>query len=88
MTTEDMESVIQALQIYKQDVGENIQVMNNAATDCIDNMGSDVFSEQAASRLQECVAKLSGTLEQADDLIREVQKALSEVTEAENILRG
>ena len=88
MTTEDMESVIQALQIYKQDVEENIQVMNNAATDCIDNMGSDLFSEQAAGRLQECVSKLSSTLEQADDLIREVQQALSEVTEAENILKG
>ena len=55
LDTNELQNAAQALQIYIEDVQDNIKVMNSAAIDCIDNMGSDQYSEKAANQLQECI---------------------------------
>lgn len=82
----DLQSAAQALQIYIQDVQGNISVMNSAATDCIDNMGSDQYSEKAASQLKECVRSLSSTIQEAEELYVKILKKISEIEESQNIL--
>lgn len=82
----DLQSAVQALQIYIQDVQSNIEVMNKAATDCMDNMGSDIYSEKAASKLQECVKSLSLTIEEAYELHGKILKKISDIEESQNIL--
>ena len=49
-------------------------VCPGAATDCIDNMGSDQYSEKAASQLQECVRSLSSTIQEAEELHAKILK--------------
>ena len=55
LDTNELQNAAQALQVYIEDVQDNIKVMNSAAIDCIDNMGSDQYSEKAANQLQECI---------------------------------
>lgn len=86
LDTNDLQSAAQALQIYIQDVQANISVMNNAATDCIDNMGSDQYSEKAASQLQDCVRSLSSTIQEAQELHAKILRKISEIEESQNML--
>ena len=55
--TESLGHAAAALGTYIADVRSNIQKMNDAAQDCSDNMGSDVYSNKAIANLQTC-AKL------------------------------
>ena len=43
--TESLGQAAAALGTYIADVKSNIQKMNDAAQDCSDNMGSDVYSQ-------------------------------------------
>ncbi|GAB6108628.1 hypothetical protein [Fusibacter bizertensis] len=66
--TEALEQAGLALSVYIDEVGKNIQKMQDAATDCSDNMGSDVYSQSAIQKLATCAAELSKTLQLAQDL--------------------
>lgn len=83
---EDLEMAAAALQEYIDDVQSNIDIMKRAATDCSDNLGSDVFSARAVTQVEECAAKLSGTLEQAAELKARILAKAQEIRDLESHL--
>ena len=46
--------------------------MNDAAQDCSDNMGSDVYSNKAITNLQTCAKELSKTIAGAEELRKKI----------------
>lgn len=66
--TDSLGQAAQALSVYIEEVSENIQKMRDAATDCSDNMGSDVYSQKAISKLEVCANEISKTLQDASEL--------------------
>ena len=52
--------------------GNNIQKMKDAATDCSDNMGSDVYSQKAIAKLETCAKDLQKTLNEASELRKKI----------------
>ena len=83
---EDLEMAATALQEYIDDVQANIDVMKRAASDCSDNLGSDVFSARAVAQVEECAASLSGTLEQASEQKARIQTRAQEIRDLESRL--
>ena len=71
-----------ALGDYISAVQGNIQKMKDAATDCSDNMGSDVYSSKAIEKLQVCTKELSRTMEQAAVLQKAILKKKREIEES------
>lgn len=70
--TEALDQAAKALRTYVEEVQDNIRKMQDAATDCADNMGSDVYSQSAIKKLQECTAELSMTISKANDLMGKI----------------
>ena len=70
--TEALGQAASALSAYISDVQENIRKMQDAATDCSDNMGNDVYSQNAIRKLQDCVKEVSKTIAQANELQRKI----------------
>ena len=70
--TESLGQAAAALGTYIADVKSNIQKMNDAAQDCSDNMGSDVYSQKAIANLQTCAKELSKTISSAEDLRKKI----------------
>ena len=66
--TESLGQAAAALSTYIEEVNGNIRKMKDAATDCSDNMGSDVYSQKAISKLETCANELSKTLQEAAEL--------------------
>lgn len=85
VNTDALGQAAAALDVYINDVRTNIQKMRDAAQDCSDNMGSDVYSQKAIGNLQSCAAELSKTLAHADDLRK---KILAKKREIENSGHG
>ena len=56
--------------------------MKDAATDCSDNMGSDVYSGKAIEKLQVCTKELSRNMEQAAVLQKAILKKKREIEES------
>ena len=56
--TEALGQASSALSTYIEEVQGNINKMKDAATDCADNMGNDVYSKNAISKLQECTTEI------------------------------
>ena len=83
--TESLGQAAAALGTYIADVKSNIQKMNDAAQDCSDNMGSDVYSNKAISNLQACAKELSKTIAGAEDLRK---KILAKKKQIEDSVRG
>lgn len=86
LDTNELQNAAQALQIYIEDVQDNIKVMNSAAIDCIDNMGSDQYSEKAANQLQECIKGIIPSVIEAQVLHGKILSKIREIEEAQNIL--
>ncbi len=83
--TESLGRAATALATYIADVKSNIQKMNDAAQDCSDNMGSDVYSRRAIENLQACAKELSKTIASAEDLRK---KILAKKKQIEDSIRG
>ena len=83
--TESLGQAAAALGTYFADVKSNIQKMNDAAQDCSDNMGSDVYSRKAIANLQACAKELSRTIQEAENLRR---KILTKKQQIEDSVRG
>ena len=85
LDTNELQNAAQALQIYIEDVQDNIRIMTNATIDCIDNMGSDQYSEKAADQLQECI---KGIVDSAVEkqLHAKILRKIREIEESQNIL--
>ena len=86
LDTNELQNAAQALQIYIEDVQDNIKVMNSAAIDCIDNMGSDQYSEKAANQLQECIKGIIPSVIEAQVLHGKILSKIREFEESQNIL--
>ena len=83
--TESLGQAAAALGTYIADVSSNIQKMNDAAQDCSDNMGSDVYSNKAITNLQTCAKELSKTIAGAEELRK---KILAKKKQIEDSVRG
>ena len=70
--TEALQQAAKALGTYIADVSNNVRKMKDAAVDCRDNMGSDVVSGKAITKLEECAKDLSTTLKQAEELQKKI----------------
>lgn len=70
--TEALGQAASALSTYIGEVQENIRKIQDAATDCSDNMGNDVYSQNAIRKLQDCVQEVSKTIAQANELMRKI----------------
>ncbi len=77
--TEALQQAAKALGTYIADVSNNVKKMKDAATDCSDNMGSDVISKKAIDNLQSCVKDLSATLKQAEELQKKILKTKKQI---------
>lgn len=83
--TEALGQAAAALGTYITEVNNNIQKMKDAAQDCSDNMGSDVYSKKAIENLQICANELSKTITSAENLRR---KILIKKKQIEDSVRG
>ena len=70
--TEALQKAAKALGTYIADVSNNVNKMRDAAADCRDNMGSDVVSQKAISKLEDCAKDLSATLVKAEELQKKI----------------
>lgn len=70
--TDALQQAAKALGTYIADVSNNVKKMKDAAADCKDNMGSDVVSQKAISKLEECAKYLSQTLKEAQELQKKI----------------
>ena len=70
--TEALGQAANALSTYIEAVQNNIQKMKDAATDCSDNMGSDVYSQKAIAKLEICAKDLQKTLNEASELRKKI----------------
>lgn len=70
--TDALQQAARALGTYIADVSNNVKKMKDAAADCKDNMGSDVVSQKAISKLEECAKDLSQTLKEAQELQKKI----------------
>ena len=70
--TEALGQAANALSTYIEAVQNNIQKMKDAATDCSDNMGSDVYSQKAIAKLETCAKDLQKTLSEASELRKKI----------------
>ena len=66
--TDALQQAANALSAYIEAVSNSIQKMTDAAIDCSDNMGSDVYSQKAIENLESCAQELTKTLKEAEDL--------------------
>ena len=86
LDTNELQNAAQALQVYIEDVQDNIRIMTNATIDCIDNMGSDQYSEKAADQLQECIKGIVDSAVEAKQLHEKILRKIREIEESQNIL--
>lgn len=80
--TEALGQAANALSTYIEAVQNNIQKMKDAATDCSDNMGSDVYSQKAIAKLVTCTKDLQKTLSEASDLRKKILNKKREIEDS------
>ena len=68
-----------ALGVYVDEVKNNVQKMRDAALDCSDNMGNDVYSKNAISKMDQCAQELAKTIREAEDLKRAILAKKSQI---------
>lgn len=82
--TESLGQAANALGVYIGEVQDDIQKMRDAATDCSDNMGSDVYSQKAIAKLGDCIKTLSATIQEAQSLRTTILKKKQQIEESQN----
>ena len=81
--TEALGQAANALRTYVGEVQNNIHKMQDAATDCADNMGNDVYSQNAINKLQECTKEVSKTIAQANELMGKILAKKRQIEESQ-----
>lgn len=79
--TDALRQAAKALGTYIADVSNDIKRMQDAAVDCKDNMGSDVVSQKAIVKLEDCAKSLSNTLKQAEELQKKILARIKGIEE-------
>jgi predicted RNase H-like nuclease (RuvC/YqgF family) len=82
--TEALGKAASALGTYIANVQNSIQKMKDAATDCSDNMGSDVYSQRAIEKLQDCSKALNKTITEAESLRKTILKKKQQIQDSAN----
>ncbi len=82
--TEALGQAANALRTYVGEVQNNIRKMQDAATDCADNMGNDVYSQKAIGKLQDCTKEVSKTISQANELMGKILAKKRQIEESQN----
>ena len=80
--TEALQQAANALGTYISEVTNDIRKMGDAAQDCSDNMGNDVYSQRAIAKLQSCRAALGKTMTQASELRQKILAKKREIEES------
>ena len=80
--TEALQQAAEALGVYISEVASNVRKMGDAAQDCSDNMGNDVYSQRAIAKLQSCRAALGKTMSQAVELQKKIMAKKREIEES------
>ena len=80
--SESLGQAAAALGTYISEVQNNIQKMQDAATDCSDNMGNDVYSQKAISKMQDCAKSLSKTIAEAEALQKKILAKKRQIEES------
>lgn len=83
--TNSLRQAAGALSKYISEISESIHKMKDAAQDCSDNMGSDVYSQRAVANLNTCVSELSLTMVEAEELRKRILKQAQTI---ENSMQG
>ena len=81
--TEALGQAANALRTYVGEVQDNIHKMQDAATDCADNMGNDVYSQNAINKLQECTKEVSKIITQANELMGKILAKKRQIEESQ-----
>ena len=82
--TESLGQAANALGAYIGEIQEIRQKMIAAATDCSDNMSSDVYSQKASAKLGDCIKSLNATLQEAQALQQTILKKKQQIEESQN----
>ena len=81
--TEALGQAANALGVYIGEVQGNIQKMRDAAIDCSDKMGSDVYSQKAIAKLGNCIKALNVTIQEAESLKATILKKKQQIEESQ-----
>ncbi len=81
--TDALMQAAQALSNFINEVQESIRKMQDAATDCADNMGNDVYSQKAISKLQACTKELSKATTEAAELRTKILNKKRQIEESQ-----
>ncbi len=73
-----------ALKTYINEIQNNIQKLEDAATDCSDNMGADEYSKKAIQKMSDCAKDLSKTIKEADDLQKRILTKKCQIEDSVN----
>lgn len=76
------EEMIQALQKFNRDTGEQCSVMESAGQDCVDNTDGDPAAEKSNGKLKKCVGNIRGALEDIQGIAAALQQELEDIREA------
>ncbi len=76
------EEMIGSLQAFMSAVSEACGDMEAAGNDCVDNTDNDPAAEKSNARLQQCTARIRGTLETAQQVIGDLQQELEDIRQA------
>ncbi len=79
---EAMQQAVAALGVYIGAVSNNIQKMKDAAVDCHDNMGKDVYSAKAIDQLNICITELTKTISKAEALKTTISNKIQEILDS------
>ena len=80
--TEALGQAASALATYIEDVKNNVHKMNDAAQDCSDNMGNDVYSMKAINNLQTCAINLNKAILAAEELRKRILDTKRKIEES------
>lgn len=80
--TEALERANVALQIYIGKIQYSINSLKSSAQDCMDNMGSDVYSQLAVRQLETCIKDISQAITKAEELREKIRKKMHEIEDS------
>lgn len=76
------EAVINELQRFVTDAGEQCEVLTAAGDDCVDNTDGDPAASKASAAVHKCASDIGKSLEEINDVIKALQEELEAIREA------
>ena len=79
--TEVLRSVLSAIKTYKEAVLNDVKKMRDAAQDCHDNLGGDVYSKKTIADLAESMNDILNAIQKASELEEKIRKKIVDLEE-------